>query len=232
MADERIKVLDDRGTQQVMELLLAHTDSVTAGLEQSYETKYSSVLGHMNSVTQKMNELQDNVNSQMDTMTTTLQSMMDTMTTSLNSINDSITNFQTSVEEKINSLSQDFDNLDTQVNSISQSVTDLSNSVDERFNAIAESNAASQESINALADDVSEIKSAMGDMIVNIENDLETGNFIVYHYDGTILRSKIVDPITDEDIDKIASGELTEEDILNGTEDDEDFDTIDDMEGA
>jgi hypothetical protein len=70
-----------------------------------------------------------------------------------------------------------------------------------------------QESINSLAADMSDIKDAMGNMIVNIENDPETGNFVVYHYDGTVVRSQVVDSISDSDIDAITSGELTEEDI-------------------
>ena len=46
----------------------------------------------------------------------------------------------------------------------------------------------------------------MQDMVVNIENDPETGNFIVYHYDGTIVRSKVVDSISADDIDAITAG--------------------------
>ena len=102
--------------------------------------------------------------------------MSNSISESIGSINDKIDTMHTSIEAKIDSLQQDFDNLDTQVNSINDTV-------------------------NGLSSDVSDIKTAMQDMVVNIENDPETGNFIVYHYDGTVVRSKVVDSISTDDIE-------------------------------
>ena len=188
--------VDAAGAKKIMELAKQDNVKTAEQLQADYNAKFSSMVDSINMLSENMNQIQQNVNEQITTINESIQNMSNSISESIGNINDKIDTMHTSIEAKIDSLQQDFDNLDTQVNSINDTV-------------------------NGLSSDVSDIKTAMQDMVVNIENDPETGNFIVYHYDGTVVRSKVVDSISTDDIDVIAAG--------NG---DADGDGIPDNEGT
>ena len=178
------RYVDPEGAKKILTLSTSYTDSsiktASDSLQDDYNEKIASMVDSINLLSESMVQMQNNVNTQITEMSTAIQNMSDNLSSSISTINNKIDTMHTSLESQIGSLQQDFDNIDTQVNNINTTVNNLSS-------------------------DMADVKAAMQDMVVNIENDPDTGNFIVYHYDGTIVRSKVVDSISNDIIDLIAA---------------------------
>ena len=178
------RYVDSEGAKKILTLSTSYTDSsiktASDSLQDDYNEKIASMVDSINLLSESMVQMQNNVNTQITEMSTAIQNMSDNLSSSISTINNKIDTMHTSLESQIGSLQQDFDNIDTQVNNINTTVNNLSS-------------------------DMADVKAAMQDMVVNIENDPDTGNFIVYHYDGTIVRSKVVDSISNDIIDLIAA---------------------------
>ena len=178
------RYVDSEGAKKILTLSTSYTDSsiktASDSLQDDYNGKIASMVDSINLLSESMVQMQKNVNTQITEMSTAIQNMSDNLSSSISTINNKIDTMHTSLESQIGSLQQDFDNIDTQVNNIKKTVNNLSS-------------------------DMADVKAAMQDMVVNIENDPDTGNFIVYHYDGTIVRSKVVDSISNDIIDLIAA---------------------------
>lgn len=213
--------LDLDGLDKVMKLLIGYSGSKNAELKESFDTKFNNMVNTVNSVTRSVTLLQSNMENNINDIHQSITSMIESINTSLSEITTSIDNLSTSMTEKIDLLSQDFDNIDTQVNSIKSDLQTLNDRVDTISGSIDGETGGLISSVESIKTDVGDIKTAMNDMIVNIEVDQETGQFIVHKYDGRVINNTVVEAIDDSDIDSILDGsyvEETEEDTSVPTE--------------